>query len=81
VSEPELLRVFVNGKGLSVPRDATVLDAVRTADAAEAEAVLSGRRTVVDSRGLPVGTDLPLTGGTVLRVVSARVLTRAAPPE
>ena len=74
MTEPETLRVFVNGTGHSVPRTATVLDAVRQFDAAEADAVAAGARAVTDSRGLPIDPATPITGGTVLRVVSARVL-------
>jgi hypothetical protein len=66
------LRVFVNGAGVSVPPGSTVLDAVAAADAAVADAVRAGTRGVVDSRGLPVASDAPLSGGFVMRVVSAR---------
>ena len=74
MTEPELLRAFVNGKALSVPRGATILDAVRAYDAAEADAVAAGARAVTDSRGLPVAVDSVVSGGAVLRLVSARVL-------
>jgi hypothetical protein len=57
---------------VDVPTSATVLDAVATADAALAEAVRAGTRSVTDSRGLPIGADAPLHGGAILRVVSAR---------
>jgi hypothetical protein len=78
VSEPsrdplrEPLRVFVNGTGVTVPVGSCVLDAVRAADAAAAEQVGAGSRAVVDSRGLPVAADAPLSGGFVMRIVSAR---------
>ncbi len=78
MTEPDSLRVFVNGRALSLPRAATVLDAVRAFDAAEADAVAAGARAVTDSRGLVVATDAPLSGGTVLRIVSARALREAA---
>ena len=74
MSEPESLRVFVNGRAISVPRDATILDAVRAFDAEEARAVGAGERAVTDSRGLPISLDAALAGGTVLRVVSGRAL-------
>jgi hypothetical protein len=74
MNEPLTLRVFVNGTALSVERGATILDAVRAFDAAEAGEVVAGARAVTDSRGLPVALDAPLSGGTVLRIVSARVL-------
>jgi hypothetical protein len=74
MTEPELLRVFVNGRAISIARDATILDAVRAFDADEARAVAAGERAVTDSRGLPISLDVALAGGTVLRVVSARAL-------
>lgn len=75
MSEP--LRVFVNGVGVTVPVGSTVLDAVRAADAAAAEQVSAGARGVVDSRGLPVAADAPLSGGFVMRIVSARAAAAA----
>jgi hypothetical protein len=78
MTEPETLRAFVNGTALSLPRGATVLDAVRALDPAAAAAVVAGERAVTDSRGLPVALDTPLGGGAVLRIVSARVLRETA---
>ena len=72
MTEPELLRVFVNGTGLSVPRGGVVLDAVRAFDPAAADAVAAGERVVNDSRGLPVPLDTPLAGGAVFRLVTVR---------
>ncbi len=77
MTEPAELRVFVNGTGLSVNHGATILDAVRAFDAAEAAEVAAGTRAVTDSRGLPAASDTPLTGGMVLRIVSARALRTA----
>jgi hypothetical protein len=74
MTEPETLRVFVNEMALSMRPGATILDAVREFDAAEADAVVAGNRAVTDSRGLPVALDVAVTGGTVLRLVSARAL-------
>lgn len=68
----EPLTVFVNGKSVSVPQGSTVMDAVHAADPAAAVALGDGTRGVVDSRGLPVASSLPLTGGFVMRIVSAR---------
>ncbi len=68
----EPLRVFVNGTGVSVPVGSTVIDAVSAADAASAAAVRAGTRLVADSRGIPVAADTLLTGGYVMRIVSAR---------
>ncbi|MFI5244885.1 MAG: hypothetical protein ACHQQR_06630 [Gemmatimonadales bacterium] len=72
VTEPDSLRVFVNGTALSLPRGARILDAVRALDPAAARAVAAGERAVMDSRGLPVALDAPVAGGTVLRLVSGR---------
>ncbi len=68
----EPLRVFVNGVGVSVPPGSTVLDAVEAADAAAAAELRAGTRAVADSRGLPVAADAPLSGGFVMRLISAR---------
>lgn len=69
--EPERLRAFVNGSAVAVDRGATLIDAVRAADPALADAVAAGKRAVADSRGLVVDPSLPVTGGAVLRIVSA----------
>ena len=70
MSEP--IRVFVNGSGASVPPGSTVLEAVAAVDADAAAEVRAGTRAVVDSRGLPVAADTPVSGGFVMRIVSAR---------
>jgi hypothetical protein len=74
MTEPESLRVFVNGRALTMPRDTTILDAIRAFDPAAATAVTAAERAVTDSRGLPVTPGTPLSGGMVLRLVSARAL-------
>lgn len=68
----ESLTVFVNARAVHVPASATVLDAVRAFDAAEAEALAAGTRGVTDSRGLPASPADPLHGGAIFRLVSAR---------
>ncbi|MBL8997041.1 MAG: (2Fe-2S)-binding protein [Gemmatimonadales bacterium] len=68
----EPIRVFVNGAGVSVAPGSTVIDALEAADAAAAAAVRDGTRGVVDSRGLPVAPNSPVSGGFVMRLVSAR---------
>ena len=75
----EPLRVFVNGVGVSVPVGSTVIDAISAADPAAAAQVRGGQRAVADSRGLPVAPDAPLSGGFVMRLVSARA--RAGGPD
>lgn len=77
MTEPQMLRVFVNGTGLSVPQGSTVHDAVRAFSPGDADELVAGTRAATDSRGLPIPLDAVLAGGAVLRVVSARAL-RAA---
>jgi hypothetical protein len=74
MTEPTEVRAFVNGAAVSVDRGATVIDAVRAHDAAIADALVAGTRAATDSRGLPVALDEPVSGGMVLRIVSARAL-------
>ena len=78
MTEPDLLRVFVDGRALSLRRPSTVVEAIRAFDAGVAGDVLSGLRAVTDSRGLPIALDAHVTGGTVLRVVSARAVREPA---
>jgi hypothetical protein len=74
MTEPHVMRVFVNGSGVSVPHGSTVADAVRAFNSDEADEVVAGTRAATDSRGLPIAPDAVLAGGAVLRVVSARAL-------
>lgn len=68
----DLLTVFVNARAVRVPVGATVLDAVRAFDPDEGDAVAAGTRGVTDSRGLPASAMLPVHGGAIFRLVSAR---------
>lgn len=68
----ETIRVFVGTRGLDVPRGASALDAVRSADRTLAEAVAAGTRRITDSRGLPVDPSAPAFAGAIFRVVGAR---------
>ncbi|MFI5311577.1 MAG: hypothetical protein ACHQQ3_10110 [Gemmatimonadales bacterium] len=74
MTEPDTVRVFVNGTALSLSRGARIIDAVRALDPAVADDVITGKRAVTDSRGLPIALDEPVAAGTVLRLVSSRVL-------
>jgi len=67
-----VIRVYVDARPVDVAPSATVLDAVRVANADLAEAVRAGERSVTDSRGLPIEADAPLHGGAILRVVAGR---------
>ncbi len=71
-SAPTELRVFVNGRGQTVPLGATALDAVRAADPAEADAIAAGARMITDSRGLPLAPDAAAHGGAIYRTVRAK---------
>ncbi len=67
------VRVYVNSRGYDLAAGASALDAVRAADATEADAIVSGTRQITDSRGLPVSPETPVYGGVIYRVVSSRV--------
>lgn len=69
---PPDIRVFVNEKTYSLPRGATVLDAVRESSAHDGDALAEGRARVTDSRGLPIAPDAVITGGAILRVLPVR---------
>ena len=76
MSAPDTVRVYVNGRGVDAPAGGTVLDAVRIADPAAAEAVANGARALTDSRGLPAPANGPVHGGAIFRLVSVRDVTR-----
>lgn len=69
---PPEIRVFVNERGLSLPRGATVLDAIHAFSNNDGNALASGRAKVTDSRGLPLTPDAVITGGAILRVLPVR---------
>ncbi len=67
-----LLRVFVDGRGVSVPSGSTALSAVRVYDAALAAEIESGARRITDSRGLDLAPDTPAHGGAIYRILRVR---------
>lgn len=69
---PPDIRVFVNERGLSLPRGATVLQAVQQFSETEGAALTAGRAKVTDSRGLPLEYDAVISGGTIMRVLPVR---------
>lgn len=69
---PDTVRVYVNEKGVSVPHTATVLDAVREIDPAQASAIVAGTMRVTDSRGLPTSETAQVNGGAIFRVLPVR---------
>jgi hypothetical protein len=68
----DVIRAYVNGRGVDVPAGATAIDAVRAWDAAAAEQVVAGDRALTDSRGLPLEPSAILTAGSIVRLVSGR---------
>jgi hypothetical protein len=66
------VRVFVNGVGIQIAREATALEALAVADRAEAEEVAAGRRMITDSRGLAVPPSSPVFAGAIFRTVRAK---------
>jgi hypothetical protein len=75
---PDLLRCFVNERALSLAPGATVRDAVAAFDPALADRVARAEAYVTDGRGIRVPPEQPLTGGAILRVISARTPVDAA---
>jgi len=69
---PPDIAVFVNARTYTLPRGATVLDAVRLSAPADGDALAAGHVKVTDSRGLPLAPDSVVTGGAILRVVPVR---------
>jgi hypothetical protein len=66
------IRVFVNAVGVDVPAGASALDAVRAWSAEHAKEVAAGTRVITDSRGLPIDSATPMSGGSILRLVAKR---------
>jgi hypothetical protein len=75
---PRSLRVFINAVAIDVPSGASVLDAVRCWNEAEAAAVSRGEKLVTDSRGLPIETDHRVSAGSIFRLIPARRRNTAA---
>jgi hypothetical protein len=71
----EMVRVFVDARGIDVPAGSTALEAVRLADAALADDVEHDLRVITDSRGLPVEGNPPVTSGSIFRVIARRART------
>lgn len=69
---PPDIRVFVNERGISLPRGSTVLDAVREFSAEQGDALADGKAKVTDSRGLPLEASAVINGGTIMRVLPVR---------
>jgi hypothetical protein len=72
MTRPDLLRVFIDARPVSVPPGATALDAVAALDAATAAAVRAGDKILTDSRGLPCEPSAPLESGAIFRIIPRR---------
>ncbi len=75
------VRVYVNGRGVDAPSEGSALDAVRLLDGEAADDVMSGKRIITDSRGLPVTGDSAVFGGAIFRIISNRSRTRVGDDE
>jgi hypothetical protein len=74
------VRVFVNAVGVDVHAGASALDAVRQWNADEAEKVARGERVITDSRGLPIGSDAPVSAGSIFRLIPVRRSSASSAP-
>ena len=68
----ESVRVYVNATAVDVSPGSTALDCVRVWQTNEADAILSGKRVITDSRGLPIPSDSPARAGSIFRTVTNR---------
>ncbi|HWZ58470.1 MAG TPA: hypothetical protein VNW46_05780 [Gemmatimonadaceae bacterium] len=68
----DVIRAYVNGAGVDVPRGVTAIEAVRAADPEVASGVERGDWVITDSRGLPTPSDTPVTAGAIFRLLPAR---------
>ncbi|GEM_PF-1792234 len=72
------MRVFLNEKGLTVPKDSSVLTVVRQADPALADQLAAGDAVCTDGRGVTCAPEDLLAAGSILRV---RPSARRAPQD
>jgi hypothetical protein len=68
----DIIRAYVNGAGVDVPRGAAAIDAVRAADPEAAAGVERGEWVIADSRGLPTPSDTPVENGAIFRLLPVR---------
>jgi len=77
MSDQPTVRVFLNERGFTVPRNSTVLTVVRLADPALADHLQAGDAMCTDGRGVPCAPGDILAAGGILRVrLSARRATQ-----
>jgi hypothetical protein len=72
MTRPEVLRVFIDARGVDVPPGATAIDAVEALDPSVAAAVRGGEKLLTDSRGLPIDGGTKLQSGAIFRIIPKR---------
>lgn len=72
MTDEKTVRVFVNASGVDIPAGSTALDAVRAFSDDAANEVVNGARLITDSRGLPVDGTVPVSAGSIFRLVPRR---------
>jgi hypothetical protein len=70
----EPIRIFVNAAPVDAEPGDSIIEAIARWNAATADALRSGQRALADSRGIVAPLDMPVHGGAIFRIVSARQL-------
>lgn len=68
------MRVFVNAAPVDVDAGATAFDCIQRWRDDEANEILSGRRVITDSRGLPIPADTRAQAGSIYRTIPNRAV-------
>lgn len=68
----DTVRIYINSRPVDVAASATALDAVRSWNAAEADAISAGDKAITDSRGIHLIPDAPVHNGAIFRIVRVR---------
>jgi len=68
----DTIRVFIDEAPLLIPAGSTVREAVAIHDTALLDPLDDSRAYVTDGRGIRLEPDVPLHGGSILRVVVSR---------
>jgi hypothetical protein len=72
MTPPEVLRVFIDARGVDVPPGSKAIDAVEALDPVIAAAVRGGEKILTDSRGLPIDAATALQSGAIFRIIPRR---------
>jgi hypothetical protein len=65
----ERIAVFVNERPVELREGADVAEAVQAADRTLSEKVAGGQAYVTDGRGIEIDAGVPVSGGSILRVI------------